>query len=313
MSVSKYEAAALYHYVSQGIETEEKYLIIDLDDCSFGYCECGNGNRTRLNHSSTSTKTNLWDEFLQAVKNLVEKDYPYDINAEIQAQLAIADSSFQSYYLSERAINGEAFVFSNITLTCEDVERELLFTRGKVEGLVSQIKNQLSEDKLMGVSIIVLGKAQKVNPVMYFLREFLSFDPLLPDSRFKNDQLQDDYSEIVRMGQEYLAALKALKYSYSLMGFDAIRNSEIPIWSVEKGQQEMEINKMQFSPPIMVFRGDKLLIKRDSTNLEIAMPYSFAPMDSDLVEISFGVQDGEDTLFIRRCRFQTRIYNVKLS
>lgn len=313
MSVSKYEAAALYHYTSQGIENEEKYLVLDLDDCSFGYCECGNGNRTRLYHSSTSIKINLWDEFLQVVKRMVGENYPYDLDAEIQAQLTIADSSFRSYYLSDRAINEEAFALSNITLTCEDIERELLFAKRKIEELVSQIKVRLTEEDLLDVSIIVLGKAQEVHPVMYFLRELLSFDPLLPDARFKNDQLKENYSEFVRLGQKYLEALKTLKFTYSLMGFDAVRNALIPIWSVEKGQPEIEVNKMQFSPPIMVFKGDKLLVKRDSTNIEITIPYSFTPMENDLVEISFGVQDGVDTLFIRRCRFQTRIYNVKLS
>lgn len=313
MSVSKYEAAALYHYISQQREATENYLVIDLDDCTYGYCECGKENRTRLCHGSPSAGISLWDEFIKAVRRLVDENDPYDINAEIQAQLAMADSSFQSYYLSDRAINGEAFAFSNVTITCEELERELHLLRAKIEELVSQMKAQLSEETFRDVNILVLGKAQELFPVMYFLREFVSFDPLLPDARFKNDQLRDHHSEIVRLGMEYLETLKTLKHSYTLLGYDAVQDAMVPIWSVEKGQQEMEISNLQFSPPMMVFKGDKLLIRRDSTDLEIAIPYSFAPMDNDLIETAIGVQDGTDTLFIRRCRFQTRIYNVRLS
>ena len=256
---------------------------------------------------------NLWEEFIKIVRKLVDNNYPYDIEAESQAQMAAANSSFQSYYLSDRTVNGEALVFSNFVITCENLEKELRLVRVKIEELISRVKEQVSDENLMEADIIVLGKAQEVFPIMYCVREFISSDPLLPDARFKNDELRDSYSEIVRLGKEYLEALKTLKCSYVLMGFDAVRNAVVPIWSVEKGQQEMEINKLSFSPPVLVAKGDKLAIKKDATTLEIAIPYSFAPMDSDLIEIAIGVQDSADTLFIRRCRFQTRIYNVKLS
>ncbi len=313
MSISKYEAAALYHYVSQQLESDKKYLVLDLDDCSYGYCECGNKNRTRLYHSWTSMNINLWEEFVKSVKKLIDNNYPYDIEAESQAQMTIANGAFQSYYLSDRTVNGEALVFADSIITCERLEKELRLVRTKIEELIYRVRNQVSEENIMEANIIVLGKAQEVSPVMYFVREFISFDPLLPDARFKNGELNDNYSEFVRLGKEYLEALKTLKCSYVLMGYDAVRNAVVPIWSVEKGQQEMEINKLPFSPPILVTKGDKLAIKKDSINIEVTIPYSFAPMDSDLIEIAIGVKDSVDTLFIRRCRFQTRIYNVKLS
>lgn len=313
MSVSKYEAAALYHYVSQQLKSDKKYLVLDLDDCSYGYCECSNKNRTRLYHSWTSMNINLWEEFIKGVKKLIDNNYPYDIEAESQAQMTMANSSFQSYYLSDRAVNGEALVFADSIITCKKLEKELRLVRTKIEELIYRVREQLSEENIMEASIIVLGKAQEVFPIMYFVREFISFDPLLPDARFKNEELKDSYSEIVKLGKEYLESLKTLKSSYVLMGYDAVRNAIVPIWTVEKGQQEMETNKLSFSPPVLVAKGDKLAIKKDSINIEVTIPYSFAPMDSDLIEIAIGVKDSVDTLFIRRCRFQTRIYNVKLS
>lgn len=313
MSVSKYEAAALYHYVSQQAKTEKKYLVFDLDDCSYGYCECSNENRTLLYHSYTTFNINLWDEFIKTVTELAGENDSYDISAEVQAQLASVNSNFQNYYLSEREINSEAFIFPNITITCEKLEKNLYSVRTKIEELVTQIKAKVSEENLIEVSIIVLGKAEKVSPIMFFLRELLSGDPILPDARFINDELQEDCSDFVRLGNEYLESLKSLKYSYILMGYDAAKNSIVPIWSVEKGQQEMDISKLQFSSPIMVSKGDKLHLKRDTANIDVPIPYSFAPMDSDLIEISIGVQDNTDTLYIRRCRFDARIYTVKLS
>lgn len=313
MSVSKYEAAAIYHYVNQKTKSENKYLILDLDDCSYGYCGCSDDNKTLLYHSWTSINVGLWDACVKAVKKLVDKKYPYDIDSELRTQLVIANSAFQNYYLSDRAVNSEAFSFANQVITCGDLEKELHFVQEKIEELVKRINKQLPEENLLESNIIILGKAQEFFPVMYYIRKLISFDPLLPDARFKNDELRDGYTEIVKLGNEYLEELKTLKNSYALMGFDMSSNSVVSIWSAQKGQQEMDISKLQFSPPILVYKGDKLLINRNDTNLEITIPYSFAPMDSDLIEVAIGVQDNTDTLFIRRCRFQTRIYNVKLS
>jgi hypothetical protein len=254
----------------------------------------------------------MWDACVNAIKKLVDKNDPYDINAEMEAQIITANRSLKNYYLSDRAVNGTVFAFSDIMITCEELERSFHFVKSKVKELGNRIKKQVSEEELQETNILILGKAQELFSVMYYIREQLSFDPLLPDKRFINSELQDSYTDIVSLGNNLLKEMKTLKHTYSLLGFNMEKGSLETLYSVQKGQPNVDIEKLQFSTPLLVYAEDKLTIRSDDTDLEIKIPYSLTPLDSDLVEIAIGSQNNVDTLFIRRCRFPTQIYNVKL-
>lgn len=312
MNISKYEAAALYHYANQKSTSQKSYLVIDLDDCSYGFCYCSENYKTRLCSSWTSIHVSIWDACVNAIKKLVEKSYPYDVKTEIEAQFITANSAWKNYYFSDKAVNSEVFAFSDTMITCEELEHSFHFVKEKVKELGTRIKKQVSEEELLETNILILGKAQELYSVMYYIREQLSFDPLLPDERFRNSELQDSYADIVSLGKNLLKEMKTLKHSYSLLGFNMEKGALETLYSVQKGQPDVDIEKLQFSAPLFVCPGDKLTIQSDDTDLEIKIPYSLTPLDSDLVEVAIGLQDNVDTLFIRRCRFPTQIYNVKL-
>ena len=60
MSITKYEAAALYDYVQQNYSSKKDYLVIDLDDSSCGYCVCNGKTDISLENSWQEGNENLW-------------------------------------------------------------------------------------------------------------------------------------------------------------------------------------------------------------------------------------------------------------
>ena len=61
--ISKYEAAAMYAYENTTAQTEvtkeRNYLILDLEQCSAGFCTCDQ-KETKLIHNWDTTQTDLW-------------------------------------------------------------------------------------------------------------------------------------------------------------------------------------------------------------------------------------------------------------
>lgn len=312
MSISKYEAASLYDFTTRNLTSEQTYLVIDLDDCSYGFCRCGGKSNIHLNSSWADGRENLWTLFMDSIKKRLGNTHIIDLEEEIDGQLLSANEAMQNYYLSDRALNGEAFSFSNIIIPCDELEEAVSIVKEKIVCLIAHAKDTLSAEKTTEQNIIILGKAQELFPIMYSIREQLSYDPWLPDERFRNTEFKDDYTEIVRVGKELYESISALKRTYSLLAFNPEIGKCEPVYSAPKGQTEMDSEKLAYSKSLLICSGDNLSIKADDSILDVALPYSFAPSRSDLIDVAIGVQNNEDTLFIRRCRFPTRIYNVKL-
>ena len=68
--ISKYEAATMYAHENTTAQTEvteeRNYLILDLEQCSAGFCTCGQ-KETKLIHNWDTTQTDLWN---LCIKNL---------------------------------------------------------------------------------------------------------------------------------------------------------------------------------------------------------------------------------------------------
>lgn len=313
MSISKYEAASLYDYVQQKSSSKKDYLIIDLDDSSCGYCICNGKTDIRLDKSWQESNENLWSVVNEALNKMVSNSHMVNIEAEIEGQLISANKAFRNYFLSGKALNGEAFSFSNITISCAELDEKLTILKEKIAILLSHAIDLVSADKMIDTYIIILGKAQEMYLTMYYIREKLSYDPMLPDERFRNAELVDPYTEIVEKGMMLYDTMTNLKHTYSLLAFNPDSNSFDAIYTVSKENAKSNVAELVFSEPVLLCDDDKLSIRADSAIINISLPYSISPARSDMIDVAIGLSDNEDTLFIRRCRFPTRIYNVKLS
>lgn len=313
MSITKYEAASLYDYIQQKHSAKKDYLIIDLDDSSCGYCVCNGKNDIRLDKSWQGDSENLWSVVTETLNKMISNSHMINVEAEIERQLISANKAFRNYFLSGKSLNAEAFSFSYTTISCAELDEKLTVLKEKIVNLLLHATNLLSEDKMIDANIIILGKAQEMYLAMYYIREILSYDPMLPDERFRNDELVDPYADIVEKGMILYNAMTNLKHTYSLLAFNPETHSFDAMYTVSKENAKSNVAELVFSEPVLLCDDDKLSVKVDDTIINISLPYSIAPARNDLIDVAIGLRDNEDTLFIRRCRFPTRIYNVKLS
>ncbi|MDY3677589.1 MAG: hypothetical protein SO040_11820 [Catenibacterium mitsuokai] len=313
MSITKYEAASLYDYVQQNHSSKKDYLVIDLDDSSCGYCVCNSKMDIRLDNSWQGDDENLWSVLTETLNVMVSNSHLTNIETEIEGQLISANKAFYNYFLSGKTLNDEAFSFLNIDISCAELDEKLTNLKEKISNLLLHAIDLVSADKMLDTNIIILGKAQEMYLVMYYIREELSFDPMLPDERFRNSELVDPYTDIVEKGMMLYETMTNLKHTYSLLAFNPESNSFDAIYTVSKENAKANVSELVFSEPLLLCEDDQLSIRVDDKTITISLPYSIAPARSDLIDVAIGFKDNEDTLFIRRCRFPTRIYNVKLS
>lgn len=312
MSISKYEAASLYDFVQQKLSSQKEYLVIDLDDSSCGYCTCNGKTDIRLNKSWAENNENLWSVLLESIKKMAASSHVIDLEGEVQRQLISANETFHNYFLSGKTLNGEAFSFSGFTISCAELDEKLSDIKEKISKLLSHAIDMVSAEKILNANIIILGKAQELYLTMYYIREQLSYDPMLPDERFRNAEFKDYYTDIVKNGKALFEEMSALKHTYSLLAFNPESNSFDAVYTMTKEEAKGNPAELVFSEPILLCDGENLSIKADDTILNISLPYTIAPSKSDLIDVAIGLKNNEDTLFIRRCRFPTRIYNIKL-
>lgn len=310
MSITKYEAAALYDYVQQNYSSKKDYLVIDLDDSSCGYCVCNGKTDISLENSWHEGNENLWSVMIKTLNKMVPNSNMINIETEIEGQLVSANKVFHNYFLSGKALNREAISLLNMHILCAELEEKLTDLKEKISNLLLHGIDFVSAD----TNIIILGKAQEMYLVMFYIREKLSGNPMLPDERFRNYELVDPYTDIVEKGMMLYEGMTNLKHTYSLLAFNPEFNSFDAIYTVSKQNAKSNVSELVFSEPVLLCDDDKLSIKADDIIISISLPFSFAPARSDLINVAFGISDNnEDTLFIRRYRFPKRIYNVKLS
>lgn len=311
MSISKYEAAAFYDHVNK--HSDDQYLVIDLDDCSYGFCKCDAQGTTDLLHSYTSINTDLGELCADSVRKAAGSGDSFDFLDGTNTQLAANNEALQKYIVSDSIMDSELSISSNQTMLCSEFEEAVQPVKSKLEELFCIIDKHIDYSVLEESCIIILGRAQEVFLINYYIRELLGSDPLLPDERFRNTEFKDPYNEIVKIGTELFESKKTIQHSYSLLLFSKETNAVERVLVAQKGQPKDEENlkTVKYTEPIFLTEDDELSMEIDKTIVKVEIPYSFAPVDSDLVQAAIGLQNDKEVLYIRRCRFPTRVYTVE--
>lgn len=312
MSISKYEAAAFYDHVNK--HSVGRYLVIDLDDCSYGFCECDAFGKTALLNSCTSINTDLWELCVNSIRNAAGSGDSFDFLDETDTQLAANNEVLHKYIVSDRIMDSELSISSNQTMLCSEFEEVVHPVKSKLDELFGNIDKRIDSSALEDSYIIILGRAQELFLINCYIRELLGSEPLLPDERFRNTEFKDPYNEIVKIGAELFELKKTIQHSYSLLLFSKKTNTIERVLIAQKGQpkDEEDLKLVKYTEPILLAADDELSMEIDEKVVKVKIPYSFAPVDNDLVQAAIGEQNGKEVLFIRRCRFPTRIYTVEL-
>lgn len=309
MNISKYEAVSFYDYTNNHVNGD--FLVIDLDDCSFGFCNCNTQGEICLNCSDgLQDHCNLWELCIDSIKAIVDENNTTNFIHEVETQLIANGNVMQGYILSDKMMDLELLHISNQVIVCSEFEKCIRHVKLKIEELLNIVKKQVNISSIENSYVIILGRAQDVFLVDYYIREGLSGDPLLPDDRFRNTEYKDSYNEIVRIGTELWNANKSIHHTYSLLLFSRETNTVEKILIAKKGQPQDALTTINYTEPLLLERDDVLSMEIDDKIVDIELPYSFAPMDSDLVQVALGLENNKEQLYVRRTRFPTQVYSL---
>ncbi|MBO4699569.1 hypothetical protein J5690_08195 [bacterium] len=307
MVISKYEAA-VYYDQSRVKVLAKKYLVIDLDDCSYGVCECDEQGKIKL-LNSRALNINLWDSCVNAVKDIID-EFSDGLQDEIERQLLSEKNNIvlRNYICSDRSFDQELFNFQNQTILCREFEEGILSVKTSLKELFDDLNQQENDNSFF----IVLGRAQGVFLITYYIKESFSPAPLLPDERFRNTGFKDNSDEIVRIGNELFDSKIKFQHNYRILVFDKETKSMEYILAVDKGQAEDDSQARKYVGPILLMNNDILLVNIDEKSIDIKVPHKLDSLGGILVDLAIGKEEEKDILFVRLYNSIEQIYKIEL-
>lgn len=244
------------------------------------------------------------DAFQKAAKKQI------DVLEYISPHLDSFNAKMKMFYQSERQMNPEFKDIFELDLDCSGFDDVFCIARKKIEELLSALEEQWEDTKFdeEKCDILIVGKAAKFYPINHCIKEFLTFDPFLPDDRFVCDTYSDGVDEIVNLGMEEYKKRQEQdrKLFISVFGTDKKREKkQIPISDLTENDNEVE-----YLAPMFITADDKLEFENNSKKISVDIPYSIDPLDCDLIEIGACIIDGRPSVRLRRYNHPTRIYDI---
>ena len=167
---SLYQPLAYYHYTNN--HSDNPYLVINLNNCSYGICECS-PNSSELLYTDCMN-ISLWTMY----HTLLEK-YAQDIYASVEQQV---DSSNQAIKkaIEENNFQQVVYHFENKDITYSDLDMILTPLKYKLKDLFEDACHHIEDPQ--HVNIIVLGDIYCSYIIERYCKEYFTNPP------FKSDQ-----------------------------------------------------------------------------------------------------------------------------
>ena len=314
MNIKSFEAVCFYE-MKRRINNNEsisdvEMLIFDVDTYSVGFCKIDSNNQIKVLKSKVSEqKKTCLEDIDTGLQNIIHKNIniwecinPYfdDINRKMRL-----------YYQSEKRMNTEFNELSDFEIDCSTFDEAFSDSRKRIEELLHWIEDQwvkigFDENEC---EILIIGKAARLYPITYIIKNNLTFDPFLSDDRFVCDKYVDSVDEIVDIGiAEYRKQqeLKRTLYIFLLDSNNKAEKKQIPI-------NDMADNvDFRYLDPIFVAVNEKIELEYCSKKQRIAIPYSSNSSDSYLFEIGACVINNKLTLRLRNYIHPDMIYDIPI-
>lgn len=313
MGITRYEAATFYDSNRQQQTPPGAYLVLDLDNGSVGACSCEEGGSVKLTATwALPEETDLWMTWVNGVKALVSQEEHAVIEKELERQLPEVNRVLSNYFTSDRLLDSAALTVSGQTLTCSQVEASFAPVKELLRTLCQQGEGLVPGTEREEMRIFPLGQAAHCYLAEHTIRAFFSADPFLPDDRLVTDGFRQDSAQIIAQGTEYAKAKATVAHTVSLVltrGTDGT-TQELPL--LTKGAPPTQVTPEAYIGPVYIAAGQPIVIQVDGVIRTVNLPYSVAPMDSDLIDLAAGGDGSGVTLSIRPSRTPTRVYGVQL-
>ncbi|MCD8147674.1 MAG: hypothetical protein LUD84_10455, partial [Clostridiales bacterium] len=199
----------------------------------------------------------------------------------------------------------QALRIADHEISCSALEALATPGRDALLALLEQARSEAPEAMDSGdLKIILTGRAAALHLFDFYIREYLSADPLLPDERFVNDPLQKNQplqvkpDQIIGLGKTYLAE-STMEHDVSLRVYDGKAWTLIPL--AQKGQDKAELERAQFVGPFFGVQKDVVSVQIDGEVKNLLVPQAFIPVQGALLEMAIGVNDNQPCLVMRQC------------
>lgn len=314
MKMSPFEAVSFYDFINRNRNGEVIpslfYIVVfNVDDYSIGFCTCTKEGQVKtIDSRALSVKSSCMDDihmiFCDTTKS---KDSICDC---VNSCLDGFNNKMWTYYQSERRMNPDFKDTLGIDLDCAGFDSVFNVARSRLGELLLELddlwsKTKFNEDESR---FIIVGKAALYYPIEHYIKEFLTFDPFLPDDRFVSDTYPDKADEIIDIGtREYSKKKESERNIYIkiVKGNNSDEKKKIPVLDTHEDGA-----KIEYLEPIFISADDQLEFELNLKKLHIDIPYSIAPLDYDIIGVGASISDNKLIIRLRRYNHPTRIYDI---
>lgn len=314
MSISRLEAAAYFYLKNQKFPSDILCLVLDADRGSAGILSCSTPVNIVLTQEGMSDeKGSIWDATVKLIQTSLEDDCDADLSAELERQLPDANRKLMNYFCSLCTLNEPVLMLSDRRVLCSELIKILEPVQNRLQSFCREAKKMITEEglDLDQVSILVISTEPALYLTEFWIREYFSADPLLPDARFVVDSFSDIPRDMLEIGRKYQEELNRLGHNLDLIVWDESvgRYDRIPL--ARREQNKMEFTDLHYLSPFLISEDDSIHIEIDGEKRDIVLPYRFT--ESDIIELMVVIEGEQPALRIRRVRFPEEIHDCPLS
>lgn len=316
MKHTLYEAAVRYDFERwmprDGVTFPVHELVIDLDGCGIGLCRCEETGIIRLldqisNLQPVPSLDQVWMDRVRQERTTGE-------NLTALLEPGVVQDRLWNYYLSGKRLDRDALMLSDGPLTCCSLDRAFEPVRAALRDLLEQGMECLEKLKIPEEELRVLevGRLAACAPGRLAVREVMTFDPFLTDSRFVEPDRETPTNQIVQMGRELLEQTRMVGFDLVLLCLDEKGESGESIRLAERRQLLSTLKEPAYGQPLFVCPGDRLRFRTEETEWQEELPYDIGPIGGDFVEAACGLRDDKPIILLRRTLSPTRVYEIAL-
>ena len=262
-----YQPIAYYHYTNN--PSNDPYLVINLNNCSYGICECS-PNCSELLYTDC-VNINLWTMY----HTLLEK-YTKDIYAVVQEQLKSSNQAIKKA-IEENNFQQVIYHFEDQDLTLYDLDSILNPLKLILYSFLDEACHHIEDPQ--HINIVVFGAIHASHLIRYYLKEYFTQPP------FKSNQwIITSSKSFIRLGCILLEA--DMKEEDALFLHDSYTGIEKIVLYLD------EENLVRYKRPYYLTKTDVLYLRINNHLTKIDIPRHFY---EDAVEIGYD----HNTVYLR--------------
>lgn len=311
MSITPYEAMALYAYQKSGASHLIPYLVLDLDTCSVCVCACSKEQGAK-SHSIRVGEENLWQDGMERLATTAGVETPAELEQQLKGQLPTCNRALRRYFASDRLLNSAALTVGEKTISCSQLEQWFEPIGERLVSLLRQGEQLAAEAGQEAPYLVPVGQAAQCYLTEHTLRAAFSADPLLPDDRIITAGFTQSKASILAQGMEYARQRERVAHTVTLVLQGAAGDLQEAVL-LPKGAAPIQGAPTHYVGPVYIAKGEPITVKVAEKTIQLPLPYDMPPLNSDLIDLAAGGTGQRVRLFIRSSRMPTRVFQVALS